>query len=219
MKRMGSEAMNNEKTQLSRLGIAGGTFDPIHIGHLIIAEIARQEFNLDKILFIPTGTPPHKMGYGVTPSYQRYEMTKAAIMDNPYFEISALEVEREGITYSIDTLKELKKIYSDKTEFFFIIGGDTLLEVRTWKDAEKVVKGCSLLVYSRPGCDKSREEAEAELLRRNMGASVYFIHGPMLDVSSTDIRQRVMTGKTIRYMVPPMVEEYIYSNSLYRSGS
>jgi nicotinate-nucleotide adenylyltransferase len=216
---MGNEGMNSENVRLNRLGIAGGTFDPIHIGHLIIAEIARQEFHLDKVVFIPTGTPPHKLNYNVTPSHHRYEMTKAAITGNPYFEVSAMEVERKGLTYSIDTLKELKSIYSDKTEFFFIIGGDTLFEVKGWKEASRVVKECSLLVYHRPGWDRRREEAEADLLQRDMGASVYFIQGPVLDISSTDIRQRVMKDKTIHYLVPPSVEEYIYSKRLYQKGS
>ncbi|NLO83341.1 MAG: nicotinate-nucleotide adenylyltransferase [Clostridiales bacterium] len=211
--------MNNEDVRLARIGIAGGTFDPIHIGHLIIAEVSRQEFHLDKVIFIPTGTPPHKLGYNVTPAFHRYEMAKAAVMSNPYFEVSPIEVERKGMTYSIDTLKELRSIYSKNTEFFFIIGGDTLFEVKGWKEADQVVKECNLLVYRRPGYDKCREEAEADFLRRNMGASIYFIHGPLLDISSTDIRQRVILGKTIRYMVPSAVEEYIYSNCLYRKES
>lgn len=196
-----------------RLGIAGGTFDPIHIGHLIIAEVARQECRLDKVLFIPTGVPPHKTGYTVTPAACRYEMVKMAIMDNPYFEISDIEVKREGFTYTVDTLRELKRMYPANVEFFFIIGSDTLPEVKGWREASQVVKYCHFVVYGRPGYDVA--EREIRFLRENMGASVYTVQGPLLDISSTDIRDRIEKGKSIRYLVPPVVEEYIYKNHLY----
>ncbi len=196
-----------------RLGIAGGTFDPIHIGHLIIAEVARQECELDKVLFIPTGVPPHKTAYAVTPAAYRYEMVKMAIMDNPYFEISDIEVKREGFTYTVDTLRELKRIYPANVEFFFIIGSDTLPEVKGWREASLVVKYCHFVVYSRPGYDVV--EREIRFLRESMGASIYTVQGPLLDISSTDIRDRIEKGKSIRYLVPPLVEEYIYKNHLY----
>jgi len=212
---MGSEGMttNDEGIRLVRLGIAGGTFDPIHIGHLIIAEVARQECHLDKVLFIPTGIPPHKTSYAVTPAVHRYEMVRIAIMDNPYFEISDIEVKREGFTYTVDTLRELRGIYPGNAEFFFIIGSDTLPEIKGWREASQVVKYCHFVVYSRPGYDVV--EREARLLRESMGASIYTVQGPLLDISSTDIRDRIKQGKSIRYLVPPAVEEYIYKNRLY----
>lgn len=196
-----------------KLGIAGGTFDPIHIGHLIIAEVARQECHLDKVLFIPTGVPPHKRGYTVTPAIHRYEMVRMAIMDNPYFDISDIEVKREGFTYTVDTLRELKRIYPENVEFFFIIGSDTLPEVKGWREASQVVKYCHFLVYTRPGYEVV--EREVQFLRETMGASVYTVQGPLLDISSTYIRERIRQGKSIRYLVPLAVEEYIRNNRLY----
>jgi len=208
-----STAAYDERIRPVRLGIAGGTFDPIHIGHLIIAEVARQECDLDKVLFIPTGVPPHKTGYAVTPAACRYEMVRMAIMDNPYFEVSDIEVKREGFTYTVDTLRELKRIYPADVEFFFIIGSDTLPEVKGWREASRVVKYCHFVVYARPGYDVA--EREIRFLRETMGASIYTIQGPLLDISSTDIRDRIERKKSIRYLVPPAVEEYIYKNHLY----
>jgi nicotinate-nucleotide adenylyltransferase len=208
--------LSDERVRPIRLGIAGGTFDPIHIGHLIIAEVARQEYGLDKVVFIPTGIPPHKTGYAVTPAVHRYEMTRIAIMDNPYFEISDVETSRQGFTYTIDTLRELKRIYPKGVEFFFIIGSDTLPEVKGWKEASRVVKDCCFVVYHRPGYDVLEEEMR--FLCETMGALVCPIRGPLLDISSTDIRERIKQGKSIRYLVPPKVEEYIYRNLLYREG-
>lgn len=206
-------AAYDEPVRPIRLGIAGGTFDPIHMGHLIMAEVARQECGLDKVLFIPTGNPPHKAGYTVTPAAYRYEMVRMAIIDNPYFEISDIEVKREGFTYTVDTLMELRRIYPANVEFFFIIGGDTLPEIKGWREASRVVKCCHFVVYGRPGYDLAEEEIR--FLKEEMGASIYTVDGPLLGISSTDIRDRIRQGKSIRYLVPAPVEEYIYKNRLY----
>ncbi len=210
--------MDPNSRQINRVGIFGGTFDPIHIGHLIIAEVVRQECELDRLIFMPTGIPPHKIHGKVAPACSRYEMTKIAISDNIHFEISAMEIVRKGTTYTVDTLRELRKIYKGGSNFFFIIGGDTLLEVRGWKEPRQVLENCHLVVYNRPCCNYKEVEQEAQFLRETMGASIHFVEGPLLDVSSTDIRRRVRAGKSIRYLVPPKVEEYIYDKLIYLEG-
>lgn len=210
--------MDPNSRQINRVGIFGGTFDPIHIGHLIIAEVARHECELDRLIFIPTGIPPHKIHGKVAPAYDRYEMTKIAIADNSHFEINAMEIVRKGTTYTIDTLRELRDIYKGDSNFFFIIGGDTLLEVRGWKESHQVLKSCHLVVYNRPCCNNKKVEQEAQFLREAMGACIHFVEGPLLDISSTDIRRRVRAGKSIRYLVPQKVEEYIYDKLIYLEG-
>lgn len=198
-----------------KIGILGGTFDPIHIGHLIVAETVVQECSLDKVVFIPTGIPPHKSNYKVTSSNFRYDMLKIAIEGNESFDVSTMEIDRQGITYTIDTLQAISREPYGGDTLNFIIGGDTLMEVGGWKDAAKVVKLCRLIVYQRPGFNEEKVMKEAERLRRLLGASVIFVNGPLLEISSTEIRQRIKKGKSIRYLVPQKVEEYIYSHNLY----
>lgn len=199
-----------------RIGIYGGSFDPIHIGHLIIAEMARQECHLDKVLFIPAGNPPHKTDRQLAPSSKRYDMVQLAIEGNPYFEISSIEIERQGKSFTIDTLKELREIYSSGWEFWLIIGMDSLLEIRTWRNANDITKLCKLAVYPRPGYSLDEHSQEVELLCRELGIEMAFVQGPSVEISSTEVRKRIRTGKSIRYLVPDSVESYIQEHSLYK---
>lgn len=203
-----------DRSDILRIGIMGGTFNPVHIGHLFMAEAARQAFNLNKVLFIPTGFPPHKETPGVT-GQQRIQMLQLAIENNPSFEASGMEVMRAGTTYTIDTLTELRNFYP-RDNFFFIIGGDTLLELKTWRNFEKVAGMCSFIVYYRPGYDRKELEKEAQRLLEVYQADIHFMEGPYLEVSSSNLRKRLIENKTIRYLVPDEVVKYITEHKLYK---
>ena len=197
------------------LGIMGGTFDPIHYGHLVTAEAARCKFNLDAVVFVPSGRPPHKKGYSVTDSEHRYLMTVVAVVTNQYFDVSRMEIDREGYSYTIDTVKEFRKLLPD-TELYFITGADAVLEILTWKNMNEILDECHLIAASRPGY-------ELDGLRTNLkdvvGEKVNKIHSievPALAISSTGIRQRVINGQPIKYLLPESVEQYILKNRLYQ---
>lgn len=198
-----------------KIGILGGTFNPVHIGHLVMAEVARQECNLDKVIFIPTGDPPHKVGQYVELSEHRLKMVELAVSDNPFFEVDDLEIRRSGITYTIDTLLEYRARAASDVQLYFIIGGDTLMEITSWRRFEEVLKLCSFAVYQRPGYMRKEIEHQANYLRLHMGASIFFVEGPALDISSTEIRQRLKQRKTVKYLLPSQVDEYIHKHSLY----
>lgn len=198
-----------------RLGVFGGTFDPIHIGHLIVAEMARQECSLDKVLFIPAKIPPHKNDNHISPANYRFEMTRLAILENPYFDVSDLELKREGISYTVDSIKALSQGHSDENKIWLIVGGDSFLEIDSWKDAGTIMTLCNLAVYFRPNFPTDTLMIKAEKVRERFNNIVQFVEAPMIDISSTDIRNRVSRGKSIRYMVPDRVEEYIMEKGLY----
>lgn len=201
-----------------RLGIYGGTFDPIHMGHLIVAEMTRQECSLDKVLFIPAGIPPHKKGKGISPGSQRSDMVKLAIENNPHFEFCDIELKREGTSFTIDTLRALRQLYQEEYEFWMIIGGDSLLELGTWKDVDELVKMCNFAVYMRSDAQSTRYEACITKLLDKTTMNVVLVQAPMIEISSTDIRQRVAQGKSIRYMVPDAVWEYIIDKGLFTNS-
>lgn len=190
------------------VGILGGTFDPVHIGHLIVAEEIRVRCNLQKILFIPSAHPPHKAAREITPPQLRWEMVCLAIQDNPYFEASAIEIERTGLSYTVDTLAQLRGIWDQKAQMSLIIGTDEAIDVPTWKQPERVFDLSAVLVANRPGFDINT----IELRWRKM---MKFVRVPQIEVSSTAIRRRIVEGKSIRYLVPRPVEEFIRDRGLY----
>jgi nicotinate-nucleotide adenylyltransferase len=195
-----------------RIGIMGGTFDPIHYGHLVTAEEALVQFNLDKVVFMPTGNPVRKTHRKVTPAEHRYLMTVIATASNPDFEVSRMEVDRPGPTYTVDTMLALRQELGPDTDLYFITGADAVWEILTWKDSEALVGVCSFIAATRPGYDLSRfSRDDAERMR------VEFMEVPALAISSTDIRRRVAERRPIRYLLPEAVAAYVRKNGLYAS--
>jgi nicotinate-nucleotide adenylyltransferase len=195
-----------------RIGVMGGTFDPIHNGHLVTAEEAYWQFHLDGVVFVPTGQPWMKSERAVSPAEDRYLMTVVATASNPHFSVSRLEVERDGPTYTVDTLRALRTHAGDGVDLFFITGADAILEIFHWKDPEDVLSQAHFIAATRPGYDIARFEAEAPT--RHPKVSVMDI--PALAISSSDIRRRVEVGEPIRYLVPEGVKIYIEKAGLYR---
>lgn len=200
-----------------RIGISGGTFDPIHHGHLIVAQVVMEKLKLDHVVFIPSGTPPHKQSYEVTDAELRFRMLELAISGNPDFTPSRIEIDRKGMTYTVDTLTELKALYGEKAELIFIIGADVVADLLTWKDSRKVFEMCGFAAVMRPGYDSKRFDERIALLEKNYGAVIYPVEAPLIDISSTAIRKRVSEGKSIRYLVPETVNKFIHDNRLYCS--
>ena len=193
---------------MNRLGMLGGTFNPIHVAHLLIAEQVAEAYRLDKVLFIPAHVPPHKDSPEIAPAADRYRMTVLATESNPRFEVSRIELDRPGSSFTKDTLQELVKT-NPGTELFYIIGSDAVAEFSTWREPELVVKLARLLVAMRPGYDLTQLEDRF----RN---SVEIVPVSGLDISSTEIRRRVREGFSIRYLVPEKVEQYIRRRTLYQ---
>ena len=195
-----------------RLGVMGGTFDPIHHGHLVTADEAFWQFGLDEVVFVPTGRPWMKDHPQVSPAEDRYLMTVIATSPNPHFEVSRLEIDRAGETYAVETLAALHEEHGAETELFFITGADAILEIFHWKDPEEVLSLAHFIAATRPGYDIARFEAEAPTAHPKV--SVMSI--PALAISSTGIRDRVKEGRPIRYLVPEGVVTYIDKAGLYR---
>jgi len=197
-----------------RLGIMGGTFDPIDFGHLVTADEALVQYNLDKVIFMPTGSPARKTEVSVTSAEHRYLMTVIATSANPDFDVSRLEIDRAGLTYTIDTILALKESFGPKVEIYFITGADAVWEIATWKDADRFRGLCTFISATRPGYDISAAiEEHAESLAH---LSVEFIEVPALAISSTDIRERVGSRRPIRYLTPEPVVAYIHKYGLYQ---
>lgn len=191
-----------------KLGIFGGTFNPPHIGHMVVAESVRDQLQLDTILFIPSATPPNKRDGSVAPGNERLAMTKIAIDDHPAFQVSDIEISRGGISYSIDTLAALAEMYRN-ANLHLIIGADNLIEFETWKSPEKILSKADLVVVTRPGFDARSHEGV--FTRRALHVKI-----PQIGISGTEIRRRIKMGRSIRYLVPRGVEEYIMRTGLFR---
>lgn len=199
-----------------RVGIMGGTFDPIHYGHLVTAEAARSQFGLDEVVFTPAGNPPHKKDYEVTPAEARYLMTVLAINDNPFFKVSRMELDRSGYTYTIDTLKQFSEQYGQNAQLFFISGADAVLDILTWKDVGEVLHYCTFIAATRPGYPIEKLAQKLCELEELYGKEVFPMEVTGLDISSTDIRRRIKEGLSVKYLLPDSVERYIEKNGLYR---
>ena len=194
-----------------RLGVMGGTFDPIHYGHLVTAEEAVVQFQLDTVVFVPTGQPWMKAHREVSPAEERYLMTVVATASNPRFTVSRIEIDRDGPTYTVETLRQLANQHPD-AELYFITGADAILEIVQWKDPDEALSLAHFIAATRPGHDLSRLEAAAAEHRPRV--SVMKI--PALAISSSDIRQRVHEGRAIRYLLPEGVKSFIEKAGLYR---
>jgi nicotinate-nucleotide adenylyltransferase len=202
--------------QFNKLGILGGTFNPIHNGHLIAAESVRESLKLDKVIFMTSGRPPHKNDEQVADAEDRYEMVRRAIASNPYFEASRIELDRKGYTYTVDTLRALKEKYGDSTKIYFIIGADIVDELTTWKEYENVFKLCEFAAVMRPGYNTSKLEADIKRLKEQYDVGIHTVTIPLIDISSTDIRERCAVGRSIKYLVTDETERYILQHDLYK---
>ncbi|MCD8122293.1 MAG: nicotinate-nucleotide adenylyltransferase [Clostridiales bacterium] len=203
---------------MARIGIMGGTFDPIHVGHLSVAEQARSEYELDEIWFMPSGTPPHKKDHPITDAKDRCAMVQLAIAPYPSFRFSDFEVRRPGNTYTAQTLKLLCEAYPQH-EFFFIIGEDSFYELQTWYHPEEIMNRVTLLVagraYRKPHISP---ENQLHFLKERFHADIRFLHFEEIDISSQDLRRMEGNGRnTIRY-IPESVENYIMEHGLYRNA-
>jgi len=196
------------------VGILGGTFDPVHNGHLIVAEVARKQLNLNEVLFIPAGRPWLKVERTITPAKHRLEMLRLSLDNKPHFRISEMEIKRPGPTYTIDTIKTLKKRFKAEDELFFILGQDSLMQLPQWHDAPSLIKLCYLVAAARPGVKKPDMKAlEAEI--PGIKQRVVLMKEPMVDISASDVRERVARGLSVRHLVPEPVNRYIKENRLY----
>jgi nicotinate-nucleotide adenylyltransferase len=198
----------SSRKESNKIGIMGGVFDPIHIGHLFTAEEARMRLNLDKVIFVPCLQPSHKRSDLVTDIKHRLKMTYMAIEDNPFFEVSEIEVNRSGPSYTIDTIKEFRKIYGWQTDIFFITGADAFLEIDSWYKKDELLKLCKFVAATRPGYDLNK-------LNNNFKDVLQIMEIPALAISSTDVRYRVKNSLSIKYIVLDVVRKYIYVNKLY----
>lgn len=196
-----------KKTSEVKLGIFGGTFNPPHIAHLMAAEGVRDHLKLDKVLFVPAAIPPHKQHENIVPIKHRLEMVRVAIGGNPAFELSDIELRRKGPSYTIDTVRELRRSYPD-AGLFFIMGIDLLTDFDTWKEPDKILEECTLVAMNRPGFDLA-------VVDKDLLARIELVNVPSVDISSTNIRRRVRSGRSIKYLVTREVEEYIRRASIY----
>ena len=198
-----------------KIGIMGGTFNPIHLGHLVLSEYIRDEMGLDKIIFIPTGNPPHKDSSKIISGVHRKAMVELSIEDNPYFTLSDIELERTEKSYTIDTIYELKKIYKDDS-LIMIIGADSLMDIERWREPSKLLNAIDIIVADRVLRDE--EDVVEEIARLNLKYSVdiRYFHTPLIEISSTQIRDRSNNDKSIKYLVKKEVYNYILENNLYK---
>ncbi|MSS72156.1 MAG: nicotinate-nucleotide adenylyltransferase [Candidatus Latescibacteria bacterium] len=192
-----------------RIGLLGGVFDPVHNGHLIAAEAAREACGLGQVMFIPASDPPHKRDTGMASAEARAEMVRLAIQDHPRFELSPIELRRAGRSYTVDTLSELHQTLGEKTALFLIIGADNVSEISSWHRPDRILDLATVVVVRRPGATLGR--ADPALTQR-----MRFVETPFIEISSTDIRRRIREGRSIRYLVPREVESYICEHGLYR---
>ena len=201
---------NDETGQGEKIGIMGGTFDPIHYGHLFAAEFARVAIGLNRVIFVPSGNPPHKSYDGMAPAEDRFEMTRLAIEDKHDFEVSRVEIDRGGPSYTSDTL-ELISAVNPEAELFLITGIDAALDIPNWHEPKKVISLCKVLTIARPGyiCDK------ISMLDESIRDSLLVLDTGLIDISATDIRDRVRSGGCVRHMTPDIVCDYIAGKNLY----
>ena len=188
-----------------RIGILGGTFNPIHVGHLVLAEEAKEKLNLDKVIFVPAYIPPHKKDEELAESNDRFKMVELATRGNPSFEVSAFEIDAKTTSYSVETLKAFKKKYGEDANLFFVTGADSLGELFSWKELDQIFKLSHFIVANRPGYTIA-----------NVPTGVDVVTITSLEISSSLIRKKIKEGKSIRYLVPEPVREDIIARRLYK---
>lgn len=197
-----------------RLGIMGGTFDPIHQGHLVCAEQVREVFALDAVVFIPAYQPVFKRGQRIAPAAHRLEMCRLATLDNPYFDVSALEIERGGDTYTVDTLTVVRNHYPANVELYFIAGADAISTISHWRDAHKMGQLAHFVGVNRPGYEFSADQRQA-LAHDMQDIDLSFVAIEAIAISSSELRARMEAGKSVRYLTSQAVVDYIAEHALY----
>lgn len=198
-----------------RVGIMGGTFNPIHLGHLIIAEAAYEAYNLDEVLFVPSGVSYMKDQSEILDAKKRVHMTGLAIEDNPHFALSTIEIDRDGNSYSYETLETLRK-QNPNTEYFFLVGSDTLFALETWKHPEILLPSCTILVAVRDGVPMEKMQEHAKYLEEKFSGSIQLLTTPNIEISATDIRNRLSKNRNVKYFVPDSVLDFINKYDLYK---
>ncbi len=202
-----------ERGDLDRVGIFGGTFDPIHIGHLVLAEEAWFELELGEVLFVPAGDPPHKRGRYLTPGIHREAMVRLAIADNPHFRLDRTDLDRPGPHYAVDMVRLIRSKLDGDVEIYFLVGLDSLINLPTWHKPEELLEICRFVALSRPGYQLDWEDLETAL--PGVRERVHLLDMPELEIASHVLQQRVREGRPIRYQVPQAVEKYIREHALY----
>ena len=197
-----------------KIGIMGGTFNPIHNGHLTLAEHAYREYFLDEVVFIPSGKPSYKAGIWIASDRDRLEMVHLAIEEKPYFSLSTMEIDRTGNTYTVDTMKQLQR-ENGKDTYYFLIGADSLFDLKEWYRVEELLKITKFIVATRHHANMQDLHNAAEQLSNQYGTEFSFLNMPNIDISSSDIRARLKEGKSISNMIPSKVEDYIRRQKLY----
>lgn len=200
-----------------KIGIMGGTFNPIHFGHLLLAETAFFQFGLDEILIMPTKNPYYKKLSNSVTEEDRVRMVELAIADNPHFRLSKEELNREGATYTVETLRNLTRRHPD-CDYYFIMGADSLYHIESWKEPENILRMATIVVAGRAGTGSSLT-SQIEYIENKYEATIFRLNSPVLEISSNDIRRRVEIGESIRYLLPEQVAEYIKEHRLYCSES
>lgn len=195
--------------------IFGGTFDPIHNGHLHIAYEALYKLNLDKVIFMPSGNPPHKLGKKITNAFFRYEMVKVAIRQEECFDISNYEINKSDLSYTYETLKYFNNLEKD-TEWYFLTGADCLMDIEGWKNAAEIFQLCTLIVFNRPGYNIENIQEQKSKVEKKYLNKIIFLDIPLLDISSTNIRKTIREGKSVSYLLPESVHNIIEQLNLYK---
>ncbi|MCS7227447.1 MAG: nicotinate (nicotinamide) nucleotide adenylyltransferase [Endomicrobia bacterium] len=197
----------------NKLILFGGTFDPVHLGHLVLAEYALEYINAKKVIFIPCYKPPHKIGYKLSHWKHRLNMVKLAIKNNEWFEVNTFEIDRRGISYTYITIDWFSEKFKNM-DLYFLIGFDSLLTLPTWQNWQYIIKKVKFLVGERMVNKTRFKNLPKDLIKK-----VICFNSPLIEISSTEIRRRVQCGKSIRYMVPPLVAKYIFKHKLYNQKS
>lgn len=199
-----------------RIGIYGGTFDPVHLGHLVLAETCREQCQLDRIIFIPAGVPPHKQGRELTAGHIRADLLEFAVAGYGEFSVDRSEIKRSGPSFTVETLRALRQAHPDD-ELFFLMGADSLAEFHLWREPREIATLAGLIVVNRGTQPPSSRESLLPLLGRDAVDRIQFVTMPGIDISASDLRRRARDGHSLRYLVPRAVERYIIEHQVYRS--
>lgn len=200
--------------KIRKVGIMGGSFDPIHLGHLVVANEVLNIYNLDEIIFVPSGNPPHKNGLKAE-SFHRLLMVNMAVLSNGKFSVSDFEIKSLEKSYTLNTLREFRKLYDD-SELYFITGTDAVIDLPNWYEPEEILKLCRFIAVSRPGMSIEEVNDKINEIQKKFGGNIELLQVPMLQISSTNLRERFKMGVSAKYLLPESVEQYIIKNELYQ---